>query len=134
MVHAGARSAVAAASLFTLEAPGAADDGTGRAGVLNRARCASSGLDPDLWFPVRPHADHARREAAAAIAVCGLCPVGGDCLEFAVRDWRIGQYGVWKAWCRWSARLSAAAARSATARLLPPRGTRSACLYRLHSC
>ena len=35
------------------------------------------------------------REAAAAIAVCAGCPVRGECLELALRNWAIGQFGVW---------------------------------------
>jgi hypothetical protein len=37
----------------------------------------------------------ARREAAAAIAVCITCPVRAECLTLSLRHWDIGQHGVW---------------------------------------
>src|SRR6185437_7095826 len=37
----------------------------------------------------------ARREAAAAIAVCITCPVRAQCLTMSLRHWDIGQHGVW---------------------------------------
>ena len=37
----------------------------------------------------------ARREAAAAIAVCWACLVRGQCLALSLRYWDIGQHGVW---------------------------------------
>jgi hypothetical protein len=37
----------------------------------------------------------ARRQAAAAIAVCATCPVRGQCLALSLRHWGIGQHGVW---------------------------------------
>ena len=46
-----------------------------RARVTGQARCADSGLDPDQWYPVSTEPARARREAAAAIAVCAGCPV-----------------------------------------------------------
>jgi len=63
--------------------------------VAGQARCAASGLDPDQWYPVSAETARARREAAAAIAVCGSCPVRGHCLELSLRCWDIGQHGVW---------------------------------------
>ena len=66
-----------------------------RAEVTRKARCAEGTLDPDEWFPVSTEADAARREAAAAIAICRACPVRGACLELALRHWTIGQHGVW---------------------------------------
>jgi hypothetical protein len=63
--------------------------------VVTYARCAEGGLDPDEWFPVSAEAGIARREAAAAIAVCTACPVRGQCLALSLRYWDIGQYGVW---------------------------------------
>jgi WhiB family transcriptional regulator, redox-sensing transcriptional regulator len=59
--------------------------------VLARAACSNSRLDPDDWYPVTA----ARRQAAAAIAVCAACPVRSECLELALRNWAIGQFGVW---------------------------------------
>ena len=74
---------------------GAAADHALWARVIRYARCAESGLDPDHWFPVSATPDSARREAAAAIAVCTGCLVRGDCLLLALRHWDIGQHGVW---------------------------------------
>ena len=66
-----------------------------RARVATQARCADSGLDPDQWYPVSIEPARARHEAAAAIAVCTSCPVRAQCLELSLRQWDIGQYGVW---------------------------------------
>ena len=63
--------------------------------VVRQARCADSGLDPDEWFPVGIDPATARREAAAAIAVCMGCPVRVDCLVLSLRHWDVGQHGVW---------------------------------------
>jgi hypothetical protein len=41
------------------------------------------------------HRWSARREAAAAIAICRACPVWAQCLELSLRHWDAGQYGVW---------------------------------------
>ena len=57
--------------------------------------CSASGRSPDDWYPVSAHADAARREAAAAIAVCSGCRVREECLELAGRNWAVGQHGVW---------------------------------------
>ena len=67
------------------------------AGRVNRqARCASSCLDPDEWFPLAPDAAKARDQAANAIAICTNCPVRADCLELSLRHpFDIGAYGVW---------------------------------------
>jgi WhiB family transcriptional regulator, redox-sensing transcriptional regulator len=63
--------------------------------VARQARCADSGLDPDQWYPVSVEPARARQEAAAAIAVCTGCPVRALCLELSLRQWDIGQHGVW---------------------------------------
>ena len=63
--------------------------------VARQARCADSGLDPDQWYPVSIEPARARHEAAAAIAVCIGCPVRAQCLEPSLRQWDIGQHGVW---------------------------------------
>lgn len=63
--------------------------------VVRQARCADSGLDADQWFPVSAEPESARREAAAAIAVCTDCRVRAQCLVLSLRNWSIGQYGVW---------------------------------------
>ena len=38
--------------------------------VTGRAACPAGGLSPEHWYPVSVPAGAARREAAAAIAVC----------------------------------------------------------------
>jgi Transcription factor WhiB len=63
--------------------------------VIRRARCTDSSLDADEWFPVSPGAQQARREAAAAIAICRTCPVRSQCLALSLRYWDVGQHGVW---------------------------------------
>jgi hypothetical protein len=63
--------------------------------VTTKARCAEGSLDPDEWFPVSIGVEAARREAAAAIAICTACPVRDACLELSLRRWAIGQHGVW---------------------------------------
>ena len=60
-----------------------------------RGACSASGLSPDDWYPVSARADASRREAAAAIAVCSGCRVREECLELALRNWAVGQHGVW---------------------------------------
>ena len=74
---------------------GAAVDHALWAQVTSYARCADNGLDPDQWFPVSVDPASARREAAAAIAVCTSCLVQGECLALSLRHWDIGQHGVW---------------------------------------
>jgi Transcription factor WhiB len=63
--------------------------------VVAQGACSSSGLSPDEWYPVSASAEAAIREAAGAIAVCSACRVRGECLELALRDWTVGQHGVW---------------------------------------
>jgi hypothetical protein len=63
--------------------------------VIRHARCADSDLDADQWFPVSAEPESARHEAAAAIAVCTACPVRAQCLVLSLRNWTIGQHGVW---------------------------------------
>jgi len=61
-----------------------------------RARCAGSDLDPDEWFPVSPNARVARIQATRAIALCTVCQVRAECLEYAMRNWTDGaEGGVW---------------------------------------
>jgi hypothetical protein len=50
------------------------------------------------WLPPSQRAVlpcKARREAAAAIAVCAVCPVQAQCLELSLRHWQVGQHGIW---------------------------------------
>lgn len=49
------------------------------------AACRASGVDPELFFPVSETGMAAHRQVAQAKAVCGRCPVAGQCLEWAVR-------------------------------------------------
>ena len=63
--------------------------------VIRHASCATSRLDPEDWFPMSMEIGKARREAAAAIAVCTTCPVRAQCLTLSLRHWDIGQHGVW---------------------------------------
>jgi hypothetical protein len=63
--------------------------------VIRQAQCTERSLDADEWFPVSSGAQEARREAAAAIAVCQACPVRSQCLALSLRHWDIGQHGVW---------------------------------------
>jgi WhiB family redox-sensing transcriptional regulator len=63
--------------------------------VTERGACSTSGLSPDQWYPISAPTAAAKREAAAAIAVCAACPVRRECLELALRNWAVGQHGVW---------------------------------------
>jgi hypothetical protein len=53
--------------------------------VIRHARCSDGGLDPDQWCPVSADPGRARREAAAAIAICATCPVRGHCLTLSLQ-------------------------------------------------
>jgi Transcription factor WhiB len=63
--------------------------------VISRALCSQGGLDPDQWYPVSGPAPAARREAARAIAICAGCVVRTHCLELSLRNWAVGQHGIW---------------------------------------
>jgi hypothetical protein len=64
--------------------------------MSSQARCASSGVDPDEWFPITAAADGARVEASRALALCATCPVRGECLELSLRQWAgVGRHGIW---------------------------------------
>ena len=61
-----------------------------------RARCVGTAVDPDAWFPVATRWQQARAEAASALALCAVCPVRAECLEFSMRQWgEVGRHGVW---------------------------------------
>ena len=63
--------------------------------MVERGACSISELSPDDWYPVSASAEAARCEAADAIAVCSGCRVREECLELALRNWAVGQHGVW---------------------------------------
>ena len=63
--------------------------------VMERGACSTSRLSPDDGYPVSTAAEDARQEAADAIAVCAACRVREECLELALRNWAVGQHGVW---------------------------------------
>ena len=61
--------------------------------VYRQARCATSCLEPDEWFPLTADVGRAREQAARAIAICAGCPVRADCLELcptlpSATEWR----------------------------------------------
>ncbi len=85
----------ATARQLYLLVPGAFSEQASWARVIRNARCADAGLDADHWFPVSVEADRARQEAAAAIAICSTCMVRAQCLALSLRDWDVGQHGVW---------------------------------------
>ena len=65
--------------------------------VTERGACSASGLSPDAWYPASGPAETkpTSTQAAAAIAVCAACPVRQECLELSLRNWALGQHGVW---------------------------------------
>jgi hypothetical protein len=63
--------------------------------IIRHALCRYVSLDPGQWFPASTEPEHARHEAAAAIAICHGCPVRAQCLSISLRYWDIGQHGVW---------------------------------------
>ena len=83
------------ASSLPAPVPGPVTDYRLWARVTKYAGCAGGGLDPDEWFPVSIESATARHEAAAAIAVCGTCPVRAECLALSLRHWDVGRHGIW---------------------------------------
>jgi WhiB family redox-sensing transcriptional regulator len=63
--------------------------------VNQQGACSASGLSPDAWYQEGGPAETANRQSAAALAVCGGCPVRQECLELSLRNWTVGQHGVW---------------------------------------
>lgn len=57
---------------------------------LRRARCI--GIDPELFFPVGS-TGQALAQIEAAKAVCGICPVRIECLEWSLATGQ--ESGVW---------------------------------------
>jgi WhiB family redox-sensing transcriptional regulator len=56
---------------------------------LPGALCAAAGQDADLWHPANGN----RAGAQRAKAICGLCPVRQECLEWALQVNE--EHGVW---------------------------------------
>ena len=75
--------------------PGLFADEPSWARLIRHARCTDAVLEPDQWFPVSPEVDQARKEAAAALAICRSCPVRASCLAVSLKHWDLGQYGIW---------------------------------------
>jgi WhiB family transcriptional regulator, redox-sensing transcriptional regulator len=76
--------------------PGESTDRELAGRVYRQARCASSRLDPDEWFPLALDVAKARDQAASAISICAGCAVRAYCLELSLRHpFDIGAYGVW---------------------------------------
>ncbi len=57
-----------------------------------RHRAACRDADPELFFPIGDSGP-ARRQVAAAKAVCGSCPVTVECLAWALHERH--EEGVW---------------------------------------
>jgi Transcription factor WhiB len=72
-----------------------AETGSSWPAAMSAAGCAASSRDPDEWFPDSTDVDAARREAAAAIAICDICLARESCLDRSLRYWEIGQHGIW---------------------------------------
>jgi WhiB family redox-sensing transcriptional regulator len=75
--------------------PGLFADEPSWARLIRHARCTDAVLDPDQWFPVSAEAGQARKEAAAALAICRSCPVRASCLAVSLKHWDLGQHGIW---------------------------------------
>jgi hypothetical protein len=91
----GPRREQATVRISYLPGPASRADRALRAAVIRQAQCAGSSLDADQWFPVSTEIASARREAAAAIALCQSCPVRAQCLELSLRQWDVGRHGIW---------------------------------------
>ena len=75
-------------------APGAAPDTDRGEDWRERAACATE--DPDLFYPRDGESTESwSRRKPRALAVCGRCPVAGDCLAAGSKDMDLYLYGVW---------------------------------------
>jgi WhiB family transcriptional regulator, redox-sensing transcriptional regulator len=92
---AGPTGVAASADLYT-EPADVTMDGLSATVMSPLARCVGSALDPDDWYPIASKSAPARAEAARALAVCAVCPVRVECLEFSMRRWDAGgEHGIW---------------------------------------
>lgn len=82
------------------------------------AEAACSGMDPNLFFPVRGESTEAAR------AVCETCAVRSDCLNYAVETREA--LGIWGGTSERQRRKHHVGARSAVARNVEPCGTDAA--------
>jgi WhiB family transcriptional regulator, redox-sensing transcriptional regulator len=73
-----------------LPLPPEAEVTTAASGWRDRAACRDK--DPDLFFPVAAGGSSLAQEARAR-AVCALCPVTRQCLEFALSRAEAGVWG-----------------------------------------
>ena len=51
-------------------------------------------VDPDYFYPESDDPEH-KRKIREARAICGICPVAEQCIEYALRNREI--YGIWGA-------------------------------------
>jgi WhiB family redox-sensing transcriptional regulator len=58
---------------------------------MSRGACGD--VDPELFFPVAGRTGPAMRQAKAAKAVCGRCPVRANCLSYALETMPEGIWG-----------------------------------------
>jgi WhiB family redox-sensing transcriptional regulator len=55
---------------------------------VSRARCATAGIDPEIFFPPR-----GPRKDSTAKAICATCPVRRECRQYALKASE--EHGVW---------------------------------------
>lgn len=72
------------------------------------AMCATSGTDPELWFPTPTATTY---EMRMALTLCAECPVAGKCFAAALE--RDEKFGIWGGvnFARWNNRKSRRARR-----------------------
>lgn len=57
-----------------------------------RSAAACRSADPELFFPIS-HSGKSLEQVAEAKAICAGCPVGRECLAFALRTRQV--HGIW---------------------------------------
>jgi WhiB family transcriptional regulator, redox-sensing transcriptional regulator len=62
------------------------------AGENWRSAAACQSADPELFFPIS-NTGKSLEQVAKAKAICAECPVGRECLAFALRTRQV--YGIW---------------------------------------